>query len=299
MSETTAREDDQRHTAAARALTRLLQVMATLRGPQGCPWDRAQTHATLLPYLVEEAYELIEAAEGDDAGALREELGDVLLQVVFHAQVAAERGAFDFAQIAAGLADKLEQRHPHVFGDGTGAAPQPLASAEAVRDAWHRSKMQGRDSALDGVPTALPALQRALQTGSRAARAGFEWHDRGEIFAKIEEELAEYRREVTALERASPPEAGVEQDAPPDGAPDEPPDADAAELEFGDLLFALVQLARWQRIDPERALRRSTRKFAARFRHMEAALRARGESPQACSAATWWALWAEAKAQGD
>ena len=252
------------------ALARLLETMAALRGPDGCPWDREQTHRSLLPFLVEEAYELIEAAETGDDAALREELGDVLLQVVFHAQVGAERGAFDFAAVAAGLASKLRERHPHVFG-GTA-----LASADAVNAAWHARKMRTRESALDGIPGGLPALQWAHQVSARAARSGFDWNHRGEILAKAAEELEEFRQ---ALE------------APPDAPPPED-----AEAELGDLLFAMVQLARWQRIDPEAALRRATRKFSARFRHMEATLRARGTPTDAQDADAWWALWAEAQA---
>jgi MazG family protein len=257
--------------AGAQALARLLETMAALRGPGGCPWDRAQTHASLLPYLVEEAYELIEAVETGDDAALREELGDVLLQVVFHAQVAAERGAFAFADTAAGLDAKLRERHPHVFGGA------PLDTADEVNAAWHARKLRERRSALDGVPRALPALQLAAQTSARAARSGFEWNARGEILAKAAEELAEFRAALEAREGQPPPED--------------------AEAELGDLLFALVQLARWQRIDPEAALRRATRKFSARFRWMEDALRARGLEPAGQSAAQWWALWEQAKTQ--
>jgi tetrapyrrole methylase family protein/MazG family protein len=257
---------------------RLLSVMATLRGAQGCPWDRAQTHRSLVPYLVEEAYELIEVIESGGASgdetALREELGDVLLQVVFHARIAEERGAFSFADVANTLADKLETRHPHVFGG------RPLDSPEAVRHAWHRRKMAGRDSALAGVPAAQPALNRALQVSERAARSGFEWSHEGEILAKVGEELAEFRQ-------AAARHAG---DAPAGEAP-----SLQEETELGDLLFALVQLARWRRIDPESALRRATRKFMARFGWMEDTLRARGLQPDRQTPAQWWALWDEAK----
>jgi tetrapyrrole methylase family protein/MazG family protein len=255
------------------ALARLLETMATLRGPQGCPWDRAQTHRTLLPYLVEESYELIEAVESGEEAALREELGDVLLQVVFHAQVAAERGAFRLAEVAAGLADKLRERHPHVFGG------EALGTPEAVSEAWHARKLRTRRSALQGVPLALPALQRATQISARAARSGFDWNQRGAILAKVAEELEELRAALHAPAAAPPPED--------------------AEAELGDLLFALVQLARWQAIDPEAALRRATRKFSARFRWMEEALRARGLQPEAQEAEQWWALWEEAKTHSD
>lgn len=291
----------------ATPVERLLRVMAALRGVEGCPWDRAQTHRSLAPFLIEEAYELIEAIEAGDRGdrdggnakrgnvkqgndsespplppvdaAIREELGDVLLQVVFHARIAEERGAFSFQDVAGALTDKLEARHPHVFGGA------PLPGPEAVQEAWHRNKMKTRDSAMDGVPSALPALQWAHQVSQRAAREGFEWNHRGEIHDKAAEELGEFREAISALA---------------DGGSRE-----EAEMELGDLLFSLVQLARWEGIDPETALRRSTRKFISRFRWMEAALRARsgqsGEKPSGRQQAPrlepgqWWALWNEAK----
>ena len=278
---------------------RLLRVMATLRGGEGCPWDRAQTHRSLAPFLIEEAYELIEAIErgdetsgdetnGDETGggqpaprdaAMREELGDVLLQVVFHAQIAEERGAFSFRDVAGALAGKLEARHPHVFGG------DPLPNSAAVQDAWHRAKMKNRDSAMDGIPAALPALQWANQVSQRAAREGFEWNHKGEIHDKAAEELGEFRAAISALD-----DGGSRAEA---------------EMELGDLLFSLVQLARWENIDPETALRRSTRKFIARFRWMEEALRARGaqdgeeqpghQQPGRLEPGQWWALWKEAK----
>jgi len=263
-----------RDPAPSEALQHLLEVMAALRGPAGCPWDRAQTHESLLPYLVEEACEFIEAVETGDAAGLREELGDVLLQVVFHAQLAAERGEFAFADVAAGLAAKLVERHPHVFGD------ERYATAEEVHRSWNARKMQARSSHLEGIPAALPALQQAGKVGARAAQAGFEWGGTGEILDKIAEEVEELRAEIAAAEAAG------------DGSAR----AAAREMELGDLLFAVAQLARWQRIDPEAALRRATRKFAARFRFMEERLRVRGADPAGQAAADWWALWREAKA---
>ena len=294
-------------------MERLLRVMAALRGEGGCPWDRVQTHRSLLPFLIEEAYELIEAIEnggGGDMGnrdggdgdgeaggqspppaspdaAIREELGDVLLQVVFHAQIAEERGAFSFQDVAGALADKLEARHPHVFGG------EPLPDPEAVRGAWHRNKMKTRDSAMDGVPSALPALQWANLVSQRAASEGFEWNHKGEIHDKAAEELGEFREALEAIENGG---GGGGREA--------------AEMELGDLLFSLVQLARWEDIDPETALRRSTRKFISRFRWMEEALRVRGnpgglkpsdhQQPGQKQAGRlepgqWWALWNEAK----
>jgi MazG family protein len=254
----------------ATALLRLLEVMATLRGPQGCPWDREQTHRSLLPYLIEEAYELVDAVERGDAAALREELGDVLLQVVFHARVAEEAGAFTFADVAAALSEKLVQRHPHVFG-GT-----RLESAEEVRHIWEQRKMETRSSHLEGIPNGLPALQWAGKVAARAAKAGFEWNHRGEIFTRAAQELEEFR---VSLEAGTAGRSNA-----------------AAETEFGDLLFALVQVARWSGIDAEAALRRSTRKFIGRFGWMERTLRERGVASASLDAAAWEALWQEAKA---
>ncbi len=253
----------------AAALLRLLEVMSTLRGAQGCPWDREQTHRSLLPYLIEEAYELVDAVERDDVAAMREELGDVLLQVVFHARVAEEAGAFAFADVASGLAAKLVERHPHVFGDAR------LGSAEEVRHVWESRKMETRTSHLAGIPGGLPALQWAQKVAGRAAKAGFEWNQRGEIFARAAEELEEFRESLEAGPAAR--------------------DREAAETEFGDLLFALVQVARWSGIDAETALRRATRKFTGRFAWMERTLRERGLSSSALDTAAWEELWQEAK----
>jgi tetrapyrrole methylase family protein/MazG family protein len=254
----------------AAALLRLLDVMATLRGPAGCPWDRQQTHRSLLPYLIEEAYEFVDAVERGAAAEVKEELGDVLLQVVFHARMAEEAGHFTFADVAADLAAKLVSRHPHVFG-GT-----PLDTAQEVRHAWDERKMATRQSRLEGIPNGLPALQWAGKVASRAAKAGFEWNRREDILAKAGEELREFQ---DSLERAG---AGG--------------DRAAAETEFGDLLFALVQVARWSGVDAEAALRRSTRKFIGRFEWMERALRERGIAAASLDGAAWEALWREAKA---
>jgi uncharacterized protein YabN with tetrapyrrole methylase and pyrophosphatase domain len=269
-----------------------------------------------VPYLIEETYEAVEAIERGGDAALREELGDVLLQVVFHARIAEEEGRFDFFDVAASLAEKMVQRHPHVF------AGQKLDSPQALRKMWHEHKMAGRESALDGIPPALPALQRAAKVSGAAAQAGFEWRHTGEIWDKAREELEEFRAAVEARNQPAPraavearnttwPDAGDSRETPPRLLPaagvtsprprgGERPKAgggvaadDAAETELGDLLFALVQLARWQRIDPESALRRSTTKFIERFRWMERRLEDQGGErfPE-----HWQALWAEAKA---
>lgn len=251
---------------------RLLAVMTALRGEEGCPWDREQTHATLTPYLIEEAYEVVHAIEAGETDALRGELGDLLLQVVFHAEIAREAGEYDFGDIAGALADKLVRRHPHVFGDAV------AETAQAVRESWEQRKARERESVLEGVPAGLPALQWATKVGGRAAAVGFDWRATGDIVAKIREEVDEFAEELDAL--------------------DEDPGAQARlEAEFGDLLFALTQLSRRQGIDGETALRRATRKFITRFAWMEREMHQQGMAPQQLSPADWAQLWERAKAQ--
>ena len=252
------------------ALARLLEVMATLRGEPGCPWDREQTHRSLVPYLVEEAYELIEAIEAGSDEALRDELGDVLLQVVFHARIAEERGGFSFDDVAAAIAGKMVERHPHVFGG------DPLDTPEQVRKQWHERKMKERSSALQGVPSGQPALHWARQIGVRAAQAGFDWESAGQILNKAAEELQEIREALADDGRGK----------------------DDLEMELGDLLLVLVNLGRRLKIDPELALRAATRKFIARFQRMEDALHEKGERAGGRRPVQWRALWAEVK-QGE
>jgi ATP diphosphatase len=216
-------------------LVRLLSIMARLRGPSGCEWDRAQSFATIAPYTIEEAYEVADAIERGDMEDLRGELGDLLLQVVFHARMAEEAGLFDFADVARSIADKIEARHPHIFGDAeTTPGWEALKAAERARN--------GTESALDGVATALPALLRAEKLQRRAARAGFDWPDTSGPAEKITEETAE-------LATASPHKRAEEA---------------------GDLLFAAVNLVRAYGIAPEDALRAANLKFERRFRAMEA-----------------------------
>lgn len=254
-----------------RPIDRLLAIMARLRGPHGCPWDREQTFATIAPYTIEEAYEVADAIAREDMAALKDELGDLLLQVVFHAQMAAEAGQFDFEDVAAAIADKMVSRHPHVFGEAR------IESAAAQTLAWEERKAQERAakagsgaSALDGVALALPALTRAVKLQNRAARVGFDWPDAGPVYDKIAEELAELR-------------------AAPDPA--------AAAEEYGDLLFAVANLARHLKIDPEAALRAANAKFERRFKAVEAKLRALGKAPEQSSLAEMDRLWDEAKAE--
>jgi MazG family protein len=252
----------------------LLEIMAALRTPgSGCPWDLEQTFATIAPYTIEEAFEVADAIEREDLADLKEELGDLLLQVVYHARLAEEAGAFAFADVVEAIADKMIRRHPHVFG-GSGAR-----SAGAAKGTWERIKSAEKaskaaaPSVLDGVPLPLPALTRAVKLQDKAGKVGFDWPSLDPVWAKLEEELAELRIAVAGGRR----EAIVE--------------------EFGDLLFVIANVARHLRIDPEAALRFAHGKFTRRFRAIEAALRARGTTPEDSSLEEMDALWAEAKAK--
>jgi nucleoside triphosphate diphosphatase len=253
-------------------IERLLAIMVRLRDPErGCPWDREQDWATIAPHTIEEAYELADAIARGDADAVRDELGDVLFQVVFQARIAEEAGGFDFAAVARAIADKLERRHPHVFGEAT------IADAAEQSRAWERHKLAERAArghgtgALDGVTLGLPALTRAHKLGTRAGRAGFDWPDVAGVLDKVQEEVAELRAEVTAGR------------------------ADAAREELGDLLFALAQAARHLEVDPEAALREANAKFERRFRHVESLLAAEGLAPTDVDMDRLEALWSRAK----
>ncbi|UIJ73684.1 nucleoside triphosphate pyrophosphohydrolase [Aurantimonas sp. HBX-1] len=272
----------------SRDITRLIEIMAALRDPAGgCPWDLEQDFATIAPYTVEEAYEVADAIERNDMVDLREELGDLLLQVVYHAQLAAEAGSFDFGDVVDGVTRKMIRRHPHVFGDAE------ARSAGSAQVHWERIKAEERaekaalraasglsgDDAgtgngarhLDGVSTAFPALTLALKVQKQAADTGFDWDSAPPIVAKIDEELAELAEAVASG------------------------DADASEAEMGDLLFSVVNLARFHRIDPEVALRRCVLKFRDRFGFIETELAATGRSLQAASLEEMEALWIAAK----
>ena len=249
----------------------LKKVFDMLHGPDGCPWDKKQTFATIAPYTIEEAYELADAVRQDDPALVRDELGDVLFQVVFQSRIAEERGLFDFQQVAAAIGDKLERRHPHVFGTASVAGIAQQSEAwEAHKAAERREKGQG-EGALDGVALGLPALTRAAKLGKRAARVGFDWPDVSGVLVKVDEEVAEVQAAVTA------------------GAPDE------VREELGDLLFSVVQAARHLGVDPEAALRDANAKFERRFRDMEARLAAQGRTVGECDPGTLEALWALAK----
>jgi ATP diphosphatase len=257
---------------AGEALERLRDIMARLRDPAGgCPWDREQDFASIAPYTIEEAYEVADAIAAEDPVRIRDELGDLLFQVVFHARLAEERGWFDFAAVADRIAEKLTERHPHVFaGAHFASAAEQTAAWEAMKAAERTAS--GASGALDDVPAALPALSRAAKLGRRAARVGFDWPDARGVRAKVDEELRELDR---AVERETP--------------------ARQAE-ELGDLLFAIANWARHAGLDPETALSEANRKFEARFRHMEEGARATGHALATLDAADWDALWERAKA---
>jgi MazG family protein len=231
-------------------LDQILDIMARLRAPKtGCPWDLEQTFLSIAPYTIEEAYEVADAIEQGDMDALRDELGDLLFQVVFHARMAEEAGHFDFAAVVQAIADKMVRRHPNVFGDET------VTSASDQTDRWEEQKSReratlaankgGQASALDNVPKALPALTRAEKIGNRAARVGFDWPDTSDVFRKIDEEIGEVHGAISSG------------------------DAEQVADEVGDLLFAVTNLARHLGTDPEVSLRRATAKFDRRFREME------------------------------
>lgn len=257
------------------ALEKLLALMARLRDPEhGCPWDLEQTFATIAPFTIEEAYEVADAIEGGDREQLRDELGDLLFQVVFHARMAQERGWFGFADIAGSIHEKLVRRHPHVFAGAQLAAqdlPREWEAQKARERAQTAGTRAGEQGALAGVPRALPALTRAAKLGRRAARVGFDWPDARGVRDKVAEELAEL---------------------------DAAPGSEAATEELGDLLFAVVNLSRHLGIDAEAALRAANTKFERRFRRMEQLAAGRGRALESLSASEWDEFWRQAKLNG-
>jgi ATP diphosphatase len=260
-----------------RGIDRLVAIMARLRDPvRGCPWDLAQRFATIAPHTIEEAYEVADAIERGDLGDLKEELGDLLFQVVFYSRLGEEVDAFDFDAVAAGIADKMVRRHPHVFGteavDRAAAAGERWEAQKAAERAEQAARQGRTPSVLDGVTAGLPALTRALKLQQRAARVGFDWAEATQILDKIAEEIAELRAVL------------ADGDCP-----------DRREDELGDVIFALVNLARRLEIDPEGALRRTNAKFERRFRRIEALLAGQGRSPAEAGLDAMEALWQQAK----
>ena len=255
---------------------KLVNLMAALRAPNGCPWDRKQTHESLKPYLLEEAYEVLEILDRQDRTKLPEELGDVLLQVLFHSQIASEAGSFSIEDVLEQLADKLTRRHPHVFGNG--AATTTPMNADQVVARWEDIKRTERqasgrpDSVLDGVPQTLPALLRAYQLQARASRVGFDWtHDTkgfDQVLGKIEEEIQELRAAIRAP---------VSNQATADSGAATARQAQIV-AEFGDVVFSLVNLARFIKVNPEDALRQAANRFVERFQFIEAQATASGRT---------------------
>jgi len=259
----------------SRDISRLIEIMAALRTPgTGCPWDLEQNFRTIAPYTLEEAYEVADAIARNDLAGLKDELGDLLLQVVFHARMAEEQGVFNFADVVETLTTKLIRRHPHVFADADGK------TAKAVEGLWERIKAEekaeagkaAQSGALGGVPLALPALTRALKLQNKAGRVGFDWNDPRSVLAKIREEADEIEAELDRGQKAK----------------------QAAEV--GDLLFAVVNLARHLQSDPESLLRETNIKFERRFAAIERALAERGKTPRDATLAEMDALWDAAKA---
>ncbi len=251
---------------------RLVDLMARLRAPDGCPWDREQTHDTLKPYLIEEAYEVLDAIDSGDHTQLVNELGDVLLQVVFHAQVAHEGGRFEIEDVAKAISDKLVRRHPHVFGDVEAKdADEVLKNWEQIKSEERHEKGQDSPSILEGIPRHLPALLRAERIQKKVARVGFDWDNTEEIAVKAREEVEEF---IEAL-------SSEDQERMID--------------ELGDILFSIVNLARFVGLSPEEALTRTNAKFIERFRYIEKELQERGTTPEASTLEEMDKLWEQSK----
>jgi MazG family protein len=257
---------------AQAAIERLLSIMERLRGPQGCPWDREQTLRTLRPYVLEETYEVLEAIDAGDPEEHREELGDLLLQIVFQAQLRREEGRFEFADVADAISNKLVSRHPHVFGDADAKDADAVLRQWAALKREEKRKKGGGESVLEGVPREMPALARADRLTEKASRIGFDWPDAAGARAKVVEELAELDQAIAGGDR------------------------DSIEHELGDALFALANLSRKLGIPPEEALRGTLARFVARFTHVERELARRGVGHGQATLAEMDAIWDEAKA---
>lgn len=259
-------------TTPAQSFTRLHEIIVRLRAPGGCPWDRAQTHQSLRAHLVEETYETLDAIERADDADLCEELGDLLMQPLMHADIAGEENRFGIVDVLEGISDKLVRRHPHVFGDvSVEDADEVLTNWEAIKKQEKAARGTQETSVLDNVPDTLPSLSRALKISKKAAKVGFEWPNIAGVLAKLREETAEVEAEI---------ESGD--------------DARLSE-ELGDLLFTAVNIARWRKIDPELALRDGVRRFEMRFRAMEKQAAAQNKDLKSLSPEEWELLWSDAK----
>ncbi len=271
---------------------KLRDVVSHLRGPNGCPWDRKQTHESLKPHLIEEAYEVVDIIDHQDPRLLREELGDLLLQILLHSKIEEEQGIFTIENVLADLSQKLIRRHPHVFNQSEVAAhdltPDHVASQwETIKKA-ERTEKGKPDSVLDGIPSTLPSLLRAYQIQSRASRVGFDWEKPQQIVEKLNEELEELREAVAFQEKhcSSNPDKGYDAVG-----------HDLIEQEFGDVLFTVANLARFLRVNPEIALRKTTNRFIQRFRFMESQAVQHQKMLEDLTASEWDTWWEEAKRQ--
>ena len=248
----------------------LVEIMQTLRGESGCPWDRKQTHKSLRQYLLEETYEVLECIDQNDMEALRQELGDLLLQVVFHGQIASENQDFDIDGIIRAISEKLIARHPNVFGE------QVIETAEEQVHNWERLKrLEGRDSVIDGVPKQLPSLLRAHRIQQKASHAGFDWPVVDDVWKKLLEEIEELQQVASGADRHR------------------------IEEEFGDVLFSLVNLSRFLKVNPEDALRATIEKFNRRFQKVEERIKAKGKRLEQCSLEEMDAIWEAVKEEED
>jgi MazG family protein len=261
---------------------RLVEIMATLRGPNGCPWDKQQDFNSLKPMLVEEVYEVLEAIENSDFDGMAEELGDLLLHVVFHSHLGKEIGKFDIDTVIENISEKLVRRHPHVFGNESASTPEEvIKNWEAIKAQEKAEKLKNRTpeqrSLLEGIPSKLPAIHEAHQISSRAARVGFDWPDIDGVFEKLQEEVLELKEVISG------------------GGDDRK--RERLEEEIGDMLFTIVNIARYLKIDSESSLKRANRKFKSRFQFMESELAKRGKSLDQTSLEEMEALWRKAKAE--
>ncbi len=273
----------------------LCQTIAKLRSPEGCPWDREQTLASIKPYTLEETYELLEAIDADNNEWIAEELGDVLLQVLLDAQIGKDEGRFDLIQVMAQLNDKMIRRHPHVFGE------EKAESAADVSQHWNRAKNaeKQRDSVLDGIPIDLPQLARAYRLSSKAARVGFDFPQRAMLFDKLREEVAELADELFADGKIPEVPASVDGDIVPDEPIADNAQRERVESELGDMLFVVANIARRWKINPEEALRKSNTKFLERFQYIEQQLTAQGKTIETATLQEMEDLYQQGKSESE